>query len=274
MRPHWFPLCVTAAVSLALPAGGLAAQEPLHEVQLSASVGLTWGGRLWGVAAQPTYVAMPGVFALDTFALTRHLSPRLSAWVGVTRFVQPHVGVGAELAWVAASVATSCDAVAPFYPDPYQTNELVCGSVGRRLSRNSAVAALATLTLRAAPRRDVSPYVKAGLGLALLSGSFVVTGANYSTAACPDCYKEIYAPDFRSVTWAGTAAAGLMFGGGLPIRFRVELRDFVLGFPVVTGTANPVLPHPAPPSRLRAIHRLTIAIGLDLASGGPRRRRY
>jgi hypothetical protein len=274
MHAHWLHVRVAAAVSLALPAAGLAAQEPQHEVQLSASGGLTWGGRLWSVAVQPTYVPMPGVSALDTFALARHMSPRLSAWVGITRFVQPHVGVGAELAWVAASVATSCHAVAPFYPDPDQTNELVCGSVGGRLSTNSAIAALATFTLRAAPRRDVSPYVKAGLGLAMLSGSFVVTGANYSTAACPNCYKEIYAPDSRSVTWAGTAAAGLMFGGGLPIRFRVELRDFVLGLPVVTGTADPVLPHPAPPSRLRAIHRLTFAMGLDLVSGGPRKRRY
>jgi hypothetical protein len=274
MRQHWFHLRVAAAVSLALSAGGLAAQEPLHEVQLSASAGLTWGGRLWTVAAQPTYVPIPGVSALDTFALTRHLSSGLSAWLGFTQFNRPHVGWGADLGWVAAGVTTTCRAVGSFQPDPNQTNATICGAVGQKLGPTSAIAALGTITLRAAPRSDISPYAKVGLGLAMLSGSFVVTGADYSTAACPNCYKEIYAPDSRSITWAGTAAAGLMFGGGLPIRFRVELRDFVLGLPVVTGTANPVLPHPAPPSRLRAIHRLTFAMGLDLVSGGPRKRRY
>jgi hypothetical protein len=175
---------------------------------------------------------------------------------------------------VAAGVTTTGNPVAQFYPDPNQTNELICGSVGRKLSMTSVIAAVGTVTVRAAPRSNISPYVKAGLGLAMLSGSFVVTGANYSTAACPNCYKEIFAPDSRSFTWAGTLATGLVFGGGLPIRFRVELRDFVLGLPVVSGPADPRLPHPAPPSHLRATHRIVFAMGFDLVGGGPRRRRY
>ena len=116
--------------------------------------------------------------------------------------------------------------------------------------------------------------MKAGLGLAMLSGSFVNTGANYSTLDCPDCYKEIYAPDSRTFTWAGTLAAGLVFGGGLPVRCRVEVRDFVLGLPAVTGPADPAASQRVPPSRPRATHRLVFAMGFDLSSGGPRKRRY
>ena len=270
-----FRLLLATAASLGLSAGRLPAQEPLAEVQLSASAGLTWGGPLWSVAAQPTLVSTTGTFALDTFALTRRLSPGLTAWLGFTKFVRPHIGIGAELAWVAASLETGCGfAGQRVRPDLSQGNAAACGNVGQQRLVTSAVAALGTVVLRATPRRDVSPYVKAGLGLAMLSGSFVGTGANYSTPDCPGCYKEIYTPDARSFTWAGTLAAGLVFGGGLPVHFRVELRDVVLGLPTVTGPANPASSHPAPPVHLRAAHRIVFAMGLDLVSGGPRRRRY
>lgn len=274
MRRHPFILLVATAASLALSASRLPAQEPLTEVQLSASAGFTWDGRLWNVAAQPMSVTTTGTALLDTFALARHVSPGLTAWLGFTKYSRPRIGFGAEIAWVAASLATACRAVGPFQPDPNATNAAICGTVGQQRMVTSAIAALGTITLRAAPRRDVSPYAKVGLGLAMLSGSFVVTGADYSTDACPMCYEEIYAPDSRSFTWTGTLAAGLVFGGGLPIRFRIEVRDFVLGLPTVTGPANPASSHPAPPVHLRATHRIVFAMGFDLVSGGLRRRRY
>lgn len=267
-----FPLILATAASLALSAGRLPAQEQSAEVQLSASAGFTWGGPLWSVAAQPMRALSTAL--LDTFALTRRLSPGLTAWLGFTKYSRPRIGFGAEVAWVAAGVATGCAIVGQLQPDPNQTNAAICGSVGPQRMVTSAVAAVGTIALRAAPRRDLSPYVQVGLGVAMLSGSFVVTGTDYSTDACPMCYKEIYAPDPRSFTWAGTLAAGLSFGGGLPIRFRVELRDFVLGLPAVVGPANPAASHPAPQVRLRAAHRIVFAMGFDLAIGGPRRRRY
>lgn len=274
MRRPAFRLLLATAASLGLSAGRLPAQEPSPEVQLSASAGLTWGGPLWSLAAQPVLVSTPGPVPFDTFALTRRLSPGLTAWLGFTKYGRPHVGIGAEVAWVAASVATGCRIVGQLQPDPNQLNAAVCGSLGQQRVVTSAITAQGTITLRAAPRRDASPYAKVGLGFAVLSGSFVGTGADYTTFTCPGCYREIYAPDSRSLTWAGTLAAGLTFGGGLPVRFRVELRDFVLGLPVVTGPAEPSSSHPVPPTRLRAAHRVTLVMGFDLVSGGPRRRRY
>ena len=275
-RRYALRLVVATAVAVTLSARDLPAQGPFTEIQLSASAGLTWGGRLWSVVAQPVLVATVGpVTLLDTFALSRRLSPGLTAWLGFTKFSRPHIGFGAEVAWVAAGLETACGfAGQRARPDLSEANTAACGSVGMTGAVTSAIAALGTVALRARPRRDVSPYVKAGLGLAMLSGSFVNTGANYSTSGCPGCYKEIYAPDSRSFTWAGTLAAGLVFGGGLPVRFRVELRDFVLGLPAVTGPANPASSHPVPPTRIRAVHRIVLAMGFDLASGGPRRRRY
>ena len=243
---------------------------------MSASAGFTRGGPLWSVAAQPVLVATTGGVALrDTFALTRRLSPGLTAWLGFTRFRRSSVGFGAEIAWVAARSESACGfAGQQARPDLSQANAAACGAVGRTGAVTSAISGLGTVTLRARTRRDLSPYVKAGLGLAMLSGSFVNTGANYSTLDCPDCYKEIYAPDNRTFTWAGTLAAGLVFGGGLPVRFRVELRDFVLGLPAVTGPADPAPSHPMPPAQIRAAHRIVLAMGFDLVGGGPRRRRY
>lgn len=275
MRRHPYCLVVAAAASLALSAPRLSAQESLTEIQLSASAGFTWAGPLWSVAAQPMLVSRRGPVLLDTFALTRRLTSGLTAWLGFTKYNRPHIGFGAEIAWVAASVATGCQIVGPLQPDPYQANEGTCGAVSQHRMVTSAITAQGTITLRAAPRRDISPYVKVGLGLAMLSGSFVVTGADYATNTCPTCYREIYAPDSRSFTWAGTLAAGLIFGGGLPVRFRVELRDFVVGLPVVSGpAADPAAEHRIPPNSLRAIHRLAFAMGFDLVGGGPRRRRY
>jgi hypothetical protein len=274
MCRHALPIILATAASLGLGAGQLPAQGPTTEVQLSASVGLSWGGPLWIVAKQPALVSTTGPVLLDTFALARRLAPGLTAWVGFTSFRRPQVGFGAELAWVAAGVNTTCRIVGQLQPDPNQASAVACGNVGQQRVVTSAITALGTVTLRAAPRRDVSPYARVGIGLALLSGSFVGTGADYATAACPVCYREFYAPDSRSFTWAGTLAAGLVFGGGLPLRFRVELRDLVLGLPTVSGPADPASSHPMPPVRIQATHRVTVAMGLELVNGGPRRRRY
>lgn len=274
MRRHPFCLVVATAASLALSTGRLPAQNPSPEVELSASAGFTRGGPLWSVAAQPALVSISGTVLRDTFALTRRLSPGLSAWLGFTKYNRPHVGIGAEVAWVAASVATACQIVGQLQPDPNQANAGACLNASQHHMVTSAITAQGTITLRAAPRRDVFPYMKVGLGLAMLSGSFVVTGADYSTDECPICYREIYAPDSRTFTWAGTLAAGLVFGGGTGAHFRIEVRDIVLGLPVVTGPANPASSHPVPPVRIRAAHRIILALGFDLASGGPRRPRY
>mgnify|MGYP001263457684 CR=1 FL=1 len=269
---HAFRL-LAAAASLGLSAARLPAQNPSPEVELSASAGFTRGGPLWSVAVQPMLVPLMSSVLRDTFALTRRLSPGLSAWLGVTKYNRPHVGMGAEVAWVAAGVATGCQIVGRLQPDPNQANAGACLNASQHHMVTSAITAQGTITLRAAPRRDVFPYMKVGLGAAMLSGSFVVTGADFTADACRICCREIYAPDSRTFTWAGTLAAGLVFGGGTGAHFRIEVRDIVLGLPVVTGPANP-LSHSMPPVRIRAAHRVILALGFDLASGGPRRRRY
>ena len=100
------------------------------------------------MAAQAVLVAtVGGVALLDTFALTRRLSPGLTAWLGFTRFSRPYLGLGAEIAWVAAGVTTGCGfAGQQARPDLSQANAAACGALGRTGAATSAISALGTVT--------------------------------------------------------------------------------------------------------------------------------
>ena len=139
---------------------------------------------------------------------------------------------------------------------------------------HSAIAALATVTLRASPRRGYSPFVKAGVGFALLGQAFDAVTSHSSNATCTDCARIILEGRDRLVTWAGTAAAGVAIGGVSGHLLRVEVRDVVLGLPVVTGPAHPLAGRPLPPTSTRAVHRFILAFGLDIVLSERHSRRY
>jgi len=264
-----------ALVPLALPPHRLSAQAAAPEIVLSASGGYTFSRPLWTLR-QLVAVPVPGPLLLDTFLLARGLAPGWSAWVGITWYPRRIVGFGGEFGWVAAQARSNCAFQGTPHPiDTYQQNAQVCGGIALdRMLRTSAIALLGTATLRAGPRHDVSPFVKAGVGLTLLGQSYIDARAAAAGAYNISRVRIILLGPPRLVTWAATLAAGLSFGGASAYRLRVEVRDFVLGIPVVTGPAAPLAENPVPPNRTRAIHRFTLAIGLDLVLGGPRRRRY
>jgi hypothetical protein len=259
---------------LALPPHRLSAQAAVPEIVLSASGGRTFSRPLW-ILRQLVVVPVPGPLLLDTFLLARGLAPGWSAWAGLTWYPRGNAGLGAEVGWVAAQARSDCVIVGVPHLDSYQQNAVVCAGIAQdRWLRTSAIALLGTATLRAAPRRDVSPFVKAGVGLAVLGFSFADARAWAPGPTCANCERIILEGDPRLVTWAAALAAGLSFGGVSSHRLRVEVRDFVLGIPVVTGPADPLAEHPVPPTRTRAIHRVTIALGLDIVLSGRHRRRY
>ena len=269
------PLLLLAFVSFALhlPPAQLGAQTPSPEIVVSVTGGFTQGRGLWSTR-QPVAVPEPGPLLLDTFLLDRGLSPGATAWVGLSWFPRSATGIGAEMGWIAAGTQTRCGIAGTPQPDPNERNLLACARLGSEPEATSALAILGTMTVRVDPRRDVSPFFRAGVGVAVLSGSFVAARARYSDLSCPDCVRVFLALDDRLVTWAGMLAAGVTIGGASRSRFRIEARDVVLGLPVVTGAANPVSEHPVPPTRTRPAHRFTVGFGLDLVLAGAHRRRY
>ena len=52
------------------------------------------------------------------------------------------------------------------------------------------------------------------------------------------------------------------------------MRDVLLALPAVTGPADALAEHPVPSTRLRPVHRLMLAFGIDVVLGGTRLRRY
>lgn len=273
-------LLVPAALALSVGALGtagaphrLAAQAPAPEFILSVSGGYTFGREMWALR-QAVVVPEPGPLLIDTFLLARRLALGASLWAGLTWYPRPTTGFGADFGWVAAQVRTGCAIAGTPQPDPWEQNTVACGRLGHDRFPTSAIAALATVTLRASPRRGYSPFVKAGVGFALLGHPFDAVTSHSSNSTCTDCARIILEGRDRLVTWAGTAAAGVAIGGASGHLLRVEVRDIVLGLPVVTGPADPLAERPLPPTSTRAVHRFILAFGLDIVLSERHSRRY
>ena len=267
---------VTAVLVLAgLSAGThvLTAQAAAPEAVLSFGGGFSLARALWHLPAQPV-LADVRPLATDTFDLARRLEPGPLAWIGVTRFARPWLGVGVEGSWITSPTTTSCRMRGPIAPDPLGVNVQICDVIDGLRRSSGALSLQGTVTVRASPRRRVSPFARAGGGFALLGSDVIDTRVELLAGRCPGCTVTILEGPLRQLTWAATLAAGVTLGTGSGGRFRIEARDAVLGLPVVTGPAAPMAVHPVPSTRVRAIHRLALTLGFDVPLGGRHRRRY
>ncbi len=272
-RPAPFALAALAMMALgAAPRRGSAQVQP-PEFVVGLSGGYTFGRDLWALR-QLVIVPEPGPLLIDTFQLARGLATGPSLWVGLTWYPKPATGFGADVGWVAAQVRTGCSIVGTPQPDAYLQNSVACAYLESVAYPTSAIAALATVTLRATPRRDYSPFVKAGLGAALLGHPYDGVTSRSSNFSCTDCARVIVRGKNRLTTWAGTVAAGVSIGGVSGHRLRVEARDFILGLPILTGPSDPFAEEPLSRASVRPVHRFTIAFGLDIVLSASHRRRY
>ncbi len=272
-RPTPRALAALALMTLVAPPRGAGAQTRPPEFVVGLSGGYTFGRDLWALR-QLVIVPEPGPLLIDTFQLARGLATGPSLWVGLTWYPKPATGFGAEAGWVAAQVRTGCSIVGTPQPDAYLQNTVACAYLESVTYSTSAIAALATVTLRATPRRDYSPFVKAGLGAALLGHPYDGVISHSTSYTCTDCVRVIVQGKNRLMTWAGSVAAGVSIGGVSGHRLRVEARDFILGLPILTGPSDPFAENPVSRARVRPVHRFTIAFGLDIVLSASHRRRY
>jgi hypothetical protein len=251
----------------------LAAQIGAPELVVSGTGGYTFDRALENLR-QLVLVPEPGPLLIDTFALSRSLAPGFSGWIGLTWYPRPGTGFGAEFGWVAAQVRTSCAILGTPQPDPWEQNTVACARLSHDRYATSALPLLATVTVRGTPGRTYSPFLKAGVGVALLGHPYDAVTSHSTNGTCTDCARIIVEGRDRMLTWAGTLAAGVAIGGRSGYRLRAEVRDVVLGLPVLTGPADPLAEHPVAPTSVRAVHRVTLAFGVDVVLNGLRRRRY
>lgn len=266
-------LALAVAIPLAMPLRPLAAQTGTPELVISVTGGYTFD-RALGNLRQQVVVPEPGPLLIDTFALSRSLAPGFSGWIGLTWYPRPGTGFGADFGWTAAQVRTGCAILGTPQPDPWEQNTVACARLTHDRYATSALPLLATVTLRGTPARAYSPFLKAGIGVALLGHPYDAVTSHSTSETCVDCARIIVEGRDRLLTWAGSVAAGVAIGGRSGYRLRAELRDVVLGLPVLTGPADPLAEHPVPRTSVRAVHRVTLAFGVDVVLSGPRRRRY
>lgn len=264
---------LAALLGLAAAAPRLTAQEPPPELVVGISGGYTFGRGMWALR-QPVVVPVTGPLLLDTFRLARSLAPGASLWAGLTWYPGPRTGFGADVGWVAAQVRTGCSIVGTPQPDSYQQNPVACSRLQSDAYATSAIATLLTATIRGDPRRDYSPFLKVGLGFALLGHPYDGVVSHSSNATCAECVRIIIEGKDRQATWAAAIAAGVTVGGVGGYRFRFEARDVILGLPVVTAPSDPLAVEPFARSAVRPVHRFTLACGLDIVLSATHRRRY
>lgn len=267
---------VAAALALAgltAEARVLAAQVAAPEGVVSVHAGVTLPGAYWHLAAQPVTAGSDRT-ALDTFELAQRLVSSLALGISVTRFARPTLGIGVEGAWIVSTAETSCRMRGPVTPDPSALTQQMCATIAHLRLSHGTFSLQGGVTLRTAQARDLRPYGRVGAGFAVLGRGLYYLRIPIWTDRCPGCLRTIMDAPPTALTWTATLAAGITLGTGGDGRFRMELRDAVIGLPTVTGPASPFLVNPVPSTRVRPVHRLTLSIGADAVFGGPRERRY
>lgn len=274
-----------ALVALTPRAGGTqSAQDP--SLVLSIQLGFTTGSELWRIDRQEALVI--GSAQTDTVAVARRLRTGLTAVLSGLYFRSPHLGYTFEAGFFGIGSESRCQPIGTFKPQADNINQQACTVAQGRHLPTSAVAFQGGLAYRFRLRR-AAPYVRASAGLALLGSSFVETSGTVATSACPN--NQLTCPWFfvdearrnddgsveqhrREFSLAGSVAAGAVLEASPGYRFRIEVRDFIIGLPTPTAPASTSGTLLIAPLKTTVKHVPTISVGLDVVLERRRARRY
>ncbi len=278
MRPFSFvPLALACALST--PAAAQTGSEA--NLVLTIFGGTVTGHDLWAVGKQPLCVLDSNnqcTSQYDTLALSRTVGSSLVLGAAATYFVSPHVGLHLEMSYLGLPVEAACTGLY-FYPDPtgpggteQRRNGQLCDDVQAQGSQSGAIAIFGGVTLRAAPRRSFSPYVRGNVGFVnqphssiSMSGVFVSgSGAIFERQVVSD-------PRPRNTSLMVGAAAGFTSPLGPGYQFRLEVRDVMVSLDRLVGPANGL---GIGPVAARSYHHIALTLGLDIVLEKKRGRRY
>jgi len=245
--------------------------------------GVLTGGDLWSLPRQLVYSEQTGSGNVwDTAALGRKLHSGFLATLTATYFWTPHVALTAEAGFFGLENESSCAPVGAFNPTPFNNNQnaqACSGAQGANLPGN-AEGLLAGLTYRVTTR-GVQPYLRAEIGAASLSSSFVETAGqalvNDTTVSTVYFLAD---ENHKELTWMASLGAGLMLPLGPGYQLRFEARDIIISLPRPSGPATDtgrianVGALPDPPIGTRIVHVPSFTIGLDVVLEQRRGHRY
>jgi hypothetical protein len=257
---------VTVLVAcLSVAPAAAAAQETGSQANLVFGVALSFTGNtdLWSVPNQPLQLN-PGV--ADTLALTRSVTGGLGLMFYGIYFPKPNLGLSGEVFFTGTNYDDTCKIA---FSTGDQDVATACGDIDGDSNGTSTVQITAGAMWRISPRGSVSPYVRAGLGVAIINRSSVAMEGRTGNGVV-----QVYVDDdARSLSPTAVLGAGFTAGtkrGGYQIRF--EVRDNIVGYDAVTMASNRA--GIKPPSEAKYQHLFSVQIGFEIVLEKSRGRRY
>jgi hypothetical protein len=258
--------------ALTVPAAAQTGSE--SNLALTIFGGTVTGHALWSVGKQPLTVL--GTTKYDTLELTRSVTSSLVLGAAATYFVSPHLGVHLELSYLGLPVESRCNGLF-FNPDSnaftdMHRNQQLCDDIESQSADGGAISIFGGVTLRAAPRRTISPYVRANLGVVNEPRSTIEMAGAFIDGDGTLKERQVLAdasPRRTSVMYG--AAAGFTSPLGPGYAFRFELRDVVVSLDRLIGPANGLGNGPV---ASRSYHHVSLTLGLDVVLERKRGRRY
>ncbi|HSE28541.1 MAG TPA: hypothetical protein VLA95_09960 [Gemmatimonadales bacterium] len=260
-----------AGLLLALAAASpAAAQATRDQARLVFTVfgAFNGGGDLWDVGVQPVRFPNFDPDEVDSLALARKLSSGFGLGVSATYYPGPVLGYVGEVALLGVGYEDRCELISP---PTNNTGEVVCDGIQGSERGASMVLLSAGVVARAMSQGVISPYVRAGLGLAIGSQSSIrMFGPTDGTQG--EIFLVYEDESNTRVTPALLLGAGLTGQVSPGMQFRLEARDNIVGFATVSGpTATDGL---VPESETEYKHVWTVMFGVDIVLERKRGRRY
>ncbi len=249
-----------------LPRRAAGQQGPQANLLLSIFGGVVNGHELWSVARQPV-LPLAGPPVHDTMALSRAVTSGFIAGLSATYFGSGLLGFHGELTYAEHPFDDGCIMLSPA-PAP-DTDEL-CQSIRAGTHGGGVFSLVAGVTVRAATRGWIVPYLRGSVGVAAYSSSTVEV-AGFFTDSTGEERLIIADNDATRASPSAIVAAGLTAAIGTGYQLRLEVRDLIAGETALTGSANAL---GQAPTETRVSHHLALVIGLDIVLERKRGRRY
>jgi len=263
-----FPF-VAIALTCALSAPVAAQTGVQPSLVLTIFGGTITGHTLWTVAKQPLTVLNTTQY--DTLELSRSVGSSLVLGAAATYFLSPHVGLHLELSYLGLPVESGC-AGAYYNPDAENKNQQVCDDIRAQPADGGAITIFGGVTLRAAPRRAFSPYVRGSAGIVNQTRSTIDMAGAFADGSGTVFERQVIAdPTPRRTSVMLGAAAGFTSLLGPGYQFRLEVRDVSVALDRLVGPANGL---GIGPVAARRYHHIALTLGLDVVLERKRGRRY
>lgn len=261
---------VLAALAILLSPAPSAAQATRDQARLVFTIfgAYNGGGDLWEVDEQP--VRFPGFdpSEVDTIGVGRRLSSGLGLGVSATYFPGQVIGYVGEVSLLGVGYEDTCVLRSP---PTNNTGHVACDGIEGSERGASLVMLSVGVVARAMSQQIVSPYVRAGIGIAVGSQSSLRMFG--PTDGAQGEIFLVYEDDSNT-----RVTPAFIFGGGLTaqigpgVQLRAEARDNIVGFATVTGaTTTDGL---VPPSETNYKSVWSVSIGVDILLERKRGRRY